>query len=526
MARMPIGSGRGWRVAAERNGSATRGVLSAASSFAKEERMIQRVQIVTALFVIAMIIGACGVTESGLAAGAAPTSAPVVAPVYPPPALTATPIPANSAPTLVPSSAPMLTVIVASVVNAPAVVRLVQLLRDGGLDPQPIGPSQAPWLADSSGQAYQLGAGELHIHLYASADAASAAAARIPPTAESETTNWFARPHFFRCEELIVLYLGDDVQATDALRARCGVPFAEMPAPPPADTPTPQFHVADLAPLVPTDLLLQLDYDGMFDQPEFAVPFGRVPVFTLLADGRAFYVDTGTTPREDDNRLMATQLTPDAAVALVQAVFDAGFARLQSHLSACTDTADGQRVCASEGVNTITRVRLPSGELAEIKNYNNAANDPAAIKAVHHLLASYRNPTAQPYRFERATLFLQRVTSEAGNVPAIDWPLDPAWLAAPQPDVTQWAHVLAGSDRDALLAAGARGMGDFNVRHDGAIYNAYLVPWLPGVDYTADVAAYQYPPRQPVPTPTLIPAPPGSSYPAPVQIDPYPTRSN
>lgn len=523
---MPTGPGRGWRVAAERNGSATRGVLSAASSFAKEERMIKRVQIVIGLSAIVAVFGACGVTESGPAAGVVPTSAPIVAPMYPPPAPTVTPMPANSAPTLVPSSAPMPTVLVASVVNAPAVVSLVQALHDGGLDPQPTGPSQAPWLADSSGQAYQLGAGELHVHLYASADAAIAAATRIPPTADSESANWIARPHFFRCAELIVLYLGDDAQATDALRARCGAPFAEMPAPPAADLPPPQFHAADLAPLAPTDLLLQLDYDGMFDQPEFAAPFGRVPVFTLLADGQVFYVDPGASPRQDDDRLLTAQLAPEAAVALVQQVFDAGFARLQSHLSQCGNTKDGQQLCVFDAGYSLIRARMPDGDLAELKNYGGFANDPAALEAVRGLLDGYRNPATQPYRFERATLFLQRVTNEAGNVPTIDWPLDPAWLAAPQPDVTQWARVLAGSDRDALLAAGARGMGDFYVRHDGTIYNAYLVPWLPGVDYTSEVVVYRYPPRQPASMPTSTPAPPSSNYPAPVQIDPYPTRSN
>ena len=490
--------------------------------------MIQRVQIVIGLFVVAAVLGACGVAKSGRAAGAAPTSAPVVAPVYPPAAPTVTPAPANRAPTQPPQPAPMPTVIVAAVVNAPAVIGLVQALRDGGLDPQPTGPSQAPWLADSSGQAYQLGAGELHVHLYASADAASAAAARIPPTADDvHRLTGIARPHFFRCEELIVLYLGDDAQATDLLRARCGAPFAEQPATPPADLPPPQFHIADLAPLAPTDLLLQLDYEPTFDaRPQEYTAIGRVPVFTLLADGQVFYVDGGSTPRQEDDRLLTAQLAPEAAVALVQQVFDAGFARLQSHLSQCGDTTDGQQVCASDGAYTILRARMPGGGLAELKNYGGFANDPAALEAVRNLLSAYRNPAAQPYRFERATLFLQRVTNEAGNAPTIDWPLDGAWLVAPQPDLTQWARVLAGSDRDTLLAAAARSMGDFYVRHDGALYNAYLVPWLPGVDYAADVAAYRYPPPQPVSTPTSIPAPPGSSYPAPVQIDPYPTRSS
>lgn len=69
----------------------------------------------------------------------------------------------------------------------------------------------------------------------------------------------------------------------------------------------------------------------------------------------------------------------------------------------------------------------------------------------------------------------------------------PEWLQQPEPQVDQWAWALEGSERDTLLAALPRNMGDFFFEHDSVVYTVYLVPWLPGQDYTADVGAYHQP---------------------------------
>ena len=71
-----------------------------------------------------------------------------------------------------------------------------------------------------------------------------------------------------------------------------------------------------------------------------------------------------------------------------------------------------------------------------------------------------------------------------------DWPLDPALLTPPQADARQWATVLQGQALDTLLAAIDHNTGDFFFRHEGQVYNAYLVPWLPGADYTDEVGQF------------------------------------
>ena len=90
----------------------------------------------------------------------------------------------------------------------------------------------------------------------------------------------------------------------------------------------------------------------------------------------------------------------------------------------------------------------------------------------------------------KATLFVRPI-AEAVDVPVLDWELDPAWLKAGDDTRQQWARVAAGDALVALLASVPRNVGDFFFQHDGQAYHMILVPWLPSVDYTADVAAYR-----------------------------------
>ena len=55
----------------------------------------------------------------------------------------------------------------------------------------------------------------------------------------------------------------------------------------------------------------------------------------------------------------------------------------------------------------------------------------------------------------------------------------------------QWARVVGEDALVTLLASVPRNIGDFFFQHGGQAYDMTLVPWLPSVDYTADVAAYR-----------------------------------
>ena len=266
-----------------------------------------------------------------------------------------------------------------------------------------------------------------------------------------------------------------------------------LPAPTltPSPSPFPSPVPTEVAPeaSAPSNVVLQLDYQPGFTRPEVFSPAGRVPPFTLLDDGRVIYVDPGDPPSYDKERVMVAQLSPQQAQALVKQVLDLGFERLESHTELCGQQ-NGQEVCIADASSSIVRVRLPSGELREITNYADFANDPAALQAILTLLREYRPADAQPFVPEKASLFLQVANGSLEGVTVGDWPLDPALLTPPQTEVHQWATVLEGQSLNALLAATGRNTGDFFFRHDGQVYNAYLVPWLPSADHTQAVQQF------------------------------------
>ena len=89
-----------------------------------------------------------------------------------------------------------------------------------------LGPSRAMWLSNAPGAAYKLDTGWLHIHAYPDTAVAQATAARIPPTADTGMTDWVDVPHFFRCDSLIILYLGREQRVLEILETHCGAQFA------------------------------------------------------------------------------------------------------------------------------------------------------------------------------------------------------------------------------------------------------------------------------------------------------------
>ena len=256
-------------------------------------------------------------------------------------------------------------------------------------------------------------------------------------------------------------------------------PTAEPTAPPPAER--------DLS-----NVLVQLDYQPGFFRPEASVPFGRVPPFTLLNDGRVFYLYAGQPPSYDQEQVVQAVLSPEETAAFVQQIRDLGFERLESYTDMCQTGTDGQQNCVADASTSIIRVRQPDGALREVRNYASFANEPQVLEAIRALLTNYRNPAAQPYRPERATLFIQPATDTTDRTVA-NWPLAADWLQPRQPDMQLWARVLEGQDLATFMAAVPRNTGDFWFRSNGTAYQTYLVPWLPGEDYTEEVQAYGLP---------------------------------
>ena len=96
------------------------------------------------------------------------------------------------------------------------------------------GTSRAELLYPAPGEAYRMDPAtaqskeRLYIHRYPSAKAASDHAARIIQDDQMVhgTILWVNWPHFFRCDRLIVLYLGEQEKVIEGLSALCGPQFA------------------------------------------------------------------------------------------------------------------------------------------------------------------------------------------------------------------------------------------------------------------------------------------------------------
>jgi hypothetical protein len=232
------------------------------------------------------------------------------------------------------------------------------------------------------------------------------------------------------------------------------------------------------------DILLQLDYEPGFVMPEFRFPFGRTPFFTLLADGRVIYID-----ESQDYKVMQAQLSQEEAAALLQQVRDMDFALLESHTDMCGKLADGSESCIADASTSVMRVRMEDGSLREIRNYANFSNGPVVYEAIYNLLNEYTHPEAAIYVPHAATLFVRIVPPPEMSSPA-DWPLDPAYVKRAQSAPEQFTAVVLSAEEAALWQKDV-GIDNNSITFqlDGQPVSGFFVPWLPGEDYTQEIAA-------------------------------------
>jgi hypothetical protein len=111
---------------------------------------------------------------------------------------------------------------------------LVDALESCGLDVQPTRGVEQPFLQPESGTGLRISGGKIsqpadvQVFEYADEASATADAAQIGPDGNPTTMMilWIEPPHFFRGEQIIVLYIGEDQAVIDVLTSVLDPPFA------------------------------------------------------------------------------------------------------------------------------------------------------------------------------------------------------------------------------------------------------------------------------------------------------------
>lgn len=241
-------------------------------------------------------------------------------------------------------------------------------------------------------------------------------------------------------------------------------------------------------------ILIQSDYEPTAWDPHAMRPFGRLPPFTLYADGRLIYVDEGRPSKQTHERAMEAHLSPEERVRLLREVVDLGWDRLETYTEQSQPTGDGGSIGVTDSAYTILKVRRPGAALREVRIYDDFGTDPDALRAIRSLLGTYRHPKAEEYVPDKAVLFVQPTSERRGDVfcsPVEEWPLAAETLKPPAPRLDEWAVVVGGAELAKLVRAHGRAIGHGYYRRGDRIYNVGVIPWLPGADYTREVRSYR-----------------------------------
>lgn len=106
--------------------------------------------------------------------------------------------------------------------------RLVSALEEAGATVEPVGEVMQPFFS-ITGKTIQVNGGEVQVFEFGDANASREAAESVSPNGSSVGTtivSWLATPHFYKTDNLIALYVGDDPAVMKLLETYLGPQFA------------------------------------------------------------------------------------------------------------------------------------------------------------------------------------------------------------------------------------------------------------------------------------------------------------
>lgn len=275
------------------------------------------------------------------------------------------------------------------------------------------------------------------------------------------------------------------------------VPATEVatPAPPLAAKLDPKPKPDRTEQLGPDDILLQLDYESTFrliDVVDSTKPFGNVPAMTLYRDGTVI-----TSNRHGTRFWGRGERAAEDDLDHVRAL---GAAKIRNHTSNCTTTGPGEKMCVSDSAIVHVRFRDERGKLRDLANYSGFSDTHRTqLDAIYDRLEvigtapDYGGWPAKPWIPANASLFLRfaediEPSDREGLAKATPWPL--ALDIFERAVREEW--IVVAIDRRQILAL----VNDVDLnaaprvfRQGDRAVKAEIVPWMPGVDHRAAIAA-------------------------------------
>ena len=226
-------------------------------------------------------------------------------------------------------------------------------------------------------------------------------------------------------------------------------------------------------------IVLQVEYRQTHADRYHAHSFGRVPQLTLYSDRTVFYTATEGLARH----IRKASLTESEyeALLLVAAALDCDDLR---------EYARGTELKITGSPDAIVTFLDTDGGICSETINTGLRHFPIQLDRTLRSLDTYDHPASVPYVPDRASMFVWLRVD--GLRDPVRWPLSQDRLRPPAPAARHWVTVLKGEEIRALLGVTSGLPAWIPVQTQERTYKLFIVPWLPGADYTPEIQRYQY----------------------------------